>query len=81
MAITVVDLSQTSKRIATPTLDHDLILSNTAAAIGARAGVVSLEVIKKLHRRRRRDRQCVGTEQPVSGKPVGGTRAAIQMPA
>ena len=46
MAITVVDLSQTSKRIATPTLDHDLILSNTAAAIGVRAGVVSLEVIK-----------------------------------
>ena len=37
-----------SKRIAVPTLDHDLILSNTAAAVGSRAGVASLLVIKNL---------------------------------
>ena len=46
MALTAVDLSLPSKRIAAPTLDHDLILSNTALAVGSRAGVASLEVIK-----------------------------------
>ena len=48
MALTAVDLSLASKRIAVPTLDHDLILSNTAAAVGSRAGVASLLVIKNL---------------------------------
>ena len=46
MALYAVELDQASKRIAVPTLDHDLILSNTAAAIGNRAGVASLQVIK-----------------------------------
>ena len=48
MALTAVDLSLASKRIAVPTLDHDLILSNTALSVGNRAGVASLEVIKNL---------------------------------
>ena len=48
MDLTAVDLSLPSKRIAAPTLDHDLILSNTAAAVGSRAGVASLLVIKNL---------------------------------
>ena len=48
MALTAVDLSLAAKRIATPTLDHDLILGNTALAVGSRAGVASLEAIKDL---------------------------------
>ena len=48
VALYAVDLSLASKRIAVPTLDHDLILSNTALAVGNRAGVASLLVIKNL---------------------------------
>ena len=48
MALTAVDLSLSAKRIATPSLDHDLILGNTALAVGSRAGVASLQVIKDL---------------------------------
>ena len=48
MALTAVDLSLAAKRIATPTLDHDLILGNTALGVGSRAGVASLQVIKTL---------------------------------
>ena len=48
MALFAVDLSQASKRISVPTLDHDLILGNAASAVGSRAGVASLLVIKNL---------------------------------
>ena len=48
MALYAVELDQASKRIAVPTLDHDIILGNTSAAIGARAGVASLLVLKNL---------------------------------
>ena len=48
MALYALELDQASKRIAVPTLDHDIILGNTAAAIGNRAGVASLLVIKNL---------------------------------
>ena len=48
MAFTEVDLSQASKDIATPTLTHQVILGNPAAAVGARAGVASLQALKDL---------------------------------
>ena len=48
MALYAVELDQASKRIAVPTLDHDIILGNTSAAIGSRAGVASLLVLKNL---------------------------------
>ena len=47
MALTAVDLSDASKRV-TPTLDHDLIFGNRTAAIGARAGVASVQALKDL---------------------------------
>ena len=47
MALTAVDLSDASKRV-TPTLDHDLIFGSRTAAIGARAGVASVQALKDL---------------------------------
>ena len=47
MPLTAVDLSQASKRV-TPTLAHDLILSDLTKAIGNRAGVANLTAIKSL---------------------------------
>ena len=46
MALTAVDLSQASKRIAVPTLAHDLILSDPTQSVGNRAGVSSLSALK-----------------------------------
>ena len=48
MALTAVDLSQTSKQITTPTLAHEVILGNPAAAVGSRAGVATLQAIQDL---------------------------------
>ena len=48
MALTAVDLSQASKRIAVPTLAHELILSKPTNSEGQRAGVATLQVIKDL---------------------------------
>ena len=48
MALTAVDLSQASKRIATPTLAHELILGKPTNSVGQRAGVATLQVIKTL---------------------------------
>ena len=47
MALTAVDLSDSGKRV-TPTLDHDLIFGDRTAAIGARAGVASVQALKTL---------------------------------
>ena len=47
MALTAVDLSDSGKRVV-PTLDHDLIFGNRTAAIGARAGVASVQALKDL---------------------------------
>ena len=48
MALTAVDLSQASKRIAAPTLAHELILGKPTNSVGQRAGVATLQVIKDL---------------------------------
>ena len=48
MALTAVDLSQASKRIAVPTLTHDLILGDTSQSVGNRAGVASVQALKGL---------------------------------
>ena len=72
MALNAVDLSLASKRIAVPTLDHDLILGNTAAAVGSRAGVASLLVIKNLLGGGGVTVSASVTEQPGSGKPLVG---------
>ena len=50
MALTLipVDLSHVDKRIAVPTLAHELILADPTAADGARAGVATLQVIQDL---------------------------------
>ena len=48
MALTAVDLSQASKRIATPTLAHELILGKPTNSVGQRAGVATLQAIKTL---------------------------------
>ena len=45
MPQTIVDLSQSSKRVA-PTLAHDLILGNPTRPAGERAGVASVEALK-----------------------------------
>ena len=47
MATTVVDLSQSSKRV-TPTLAHDLILGDTSRPVASRAGVASVQALKTL---------------------------------
>ena len=47
MALTAVDLSLASKRI-TPTLSMDVILGDLSKAVGSRAGVSSLQVVKDL---------------------------------
>ena len=47
MALTAVDLSLSSKRV-TPTLSMDVILGNLSQAVGSRAGVASLQVVKNL---------------------------------
>ena len=47
MAINVVDLSQSSKRV-TPTLAHDLILGDTTRPVGERAGVANLQAVKAI---------------------------------
>ena len=48
VALTAVDLSATSRLIATPTLAHELILGDPTAAIGARAGVATLQTVQDL---------------------------------
>ena len=45
MSQTIIDLSQSSRRVA-PTLAHDLILGNPTQPVGQRAGVANLEAIK-----------------------------------
>ena len=45
MSQTIIDLSQSSRRVA-PTLEHDLILGNPTQPVGERAGVANLEAIK-----------------------------------
>ena len=45
MAITVVDLSQSDRRV-TPTLAHDLILGDPTRPVSERAGVATVEALK-----------------------------------
>ena len=45
MTQTIIDLSQSSRRVA-PTLAHDLILGNPTRPVGERAGVANLEAVK-----------------------------------
>ena len=47
MPQTVVDLSQSSKRVA-PTLAHDLIFGDGSKPIASRAGVASVQALKTL---------------------------------
>ena len=47
MASTVVDLSQSDRRV-TPTLTHDLILGDLSRPVASRAGVASIEALKTL---------------------------------
>ena len=47
MPQTIVDLSQSSKRV-TPTLAHDLILGDPTRPVGERAGVASVQALKGL---------------------------------
>ena len=47
MAINVVDLSQSSKRVV-PKLEHDLILADTTRPVGERAGVANLAAVKEI---------------------------------
>ena len=47
MPQTVVDLSQSSKRV-TPTLAHDLILGNPTRPVGERAGVATVQALKNI---------------------------------
>ena len=45
MPQTIVDLSQSSKRV-TPTLAHEVILGDPTQPVGQRAGVANLEAVK-----------------------------------
>ena len=47
MPQTIVDLSQSSKRV-TPTLAHDLILGDPTRAASERAGVASVQALKNI---------------------------------
>ena len=47
MPQTIVDLSQSSKRV-TPTLTHDLILGDPSRPVALRAGVASIQSLKGL---------------------------------
>ena len=78
MALTAVDLSLAAKRV-TPTLDHDLILGNTALAVGSRAGVASLQVVKDTHRRWEKSRSADRPRAAHQRETSGGTRAETLM--
>ena len=47
MPTTVVDLSQSSKRVV-PKLAHEVILGDPTRAVGERAGVATLEAVKEI---------------------------------
>ena len=47
MAQTIVDLSQSDRRV-TPTLAHEVILGDPTRAVGERAGVATLEAVKEI---------------------------------
>ena len=79
MALTAVDLSLASKRI-TPTLSMDVIFGNLSQAVGSRAGVASVQVLKDLiGGGRASTSQRICPDQPISGKSSGGTRAETLM--
>ena len=47
MSQTIIDLSQSSRRVA-PTLEHEVILGDPTRAVGERAGVATLEAVKEI---------------------------------